>query len=148
MVSTSGAQLLPEKAVHTLVEDLLPVTTILTPNVPEALVLLKQCGQSAKEPNDLEDLKKIAMDLSSHGPKYILLKGGHFPLRADNTMAKEPAEKKKVVDVLCAVNDIVTVFETPYITSKNTHGTGCSLACRSYFLSDHSILILCSCNCR
>jgi hydroxymethylpyrimidine/phosphomethylpyrimidine kinase len=104
MVSTSGAQLLPEKAVEALIKDLLPLTTILTPNLPEALLLLKYCGLSTKEPNNLEDLIKIATDLSSHGPKYVLLKGGHFPLQADRAMAKEIADSRKIVDVLCTID--------------------------------------------
>jgi hydroxymethylpyrimidine/phosphomethylpyrimidine kinase len=60
MVSTSGAQLLPENAVQILLKDLLPITTILTPNLPEAKLLLKEAGTPFASPKSTNDLTQMA----------------------------------------------------------------------------------------
>src|ERR1700761_5475686 len=81
MVSTTGAQLLPSTAVSVLVSQLLPLTTLLTPNVPEAELLVKQSGaKSDPSPSSLEDLVSLAEKVKALGPKNVLLKGGHLPL--------------------------------------------------------------------
>lgn len=127
MVSTSGSQLLPEKAVKALRSRLLPMTTILTPNIPEAQLLIKDAGAEAPEPADLAGLIELAKRIRSLGPKAVLLKGGHHPLTKDHKTAQNPQEASTVVDVLFD-GESTTLFETQYLVSKNTHGTGCSLA--------------------
>ncbi|KAI9934694.1 hypothetical protein AWENTII_005785 [Aspergillus wentii] len=127
MVSTSGSQLLPEVAVKQLRTKLLPLTTILTPNIPEAKLLLKDAGIEAQEPQDLQDMIALAKQICSLGPKGILLKGGHLPLTKDHKTPKNQEEASTVVDVLYD-GENVTLFETDFLVSKNTHGTGCSLA--------------------
>lgn len=127
MVATTGAQLLPEAAVKTLYKDLLPQTFLLTPNIPEANLIIKEAGRPPVEVYDLEGLKQLATSLHELGVKYVLLKGGHIPLTADHQVAKAEAEKQIVVNVLCGRN-LYEVIESPYQNSKNTHGTGCSLA--------------------
>ncbi|KAJ5569701.1 heme oxygenase-like multi-helical [Penicillium hispanicum] len=129
MVSTSGSQLLPEKAVKELRTKLLPMTTILTPNIPEAQLLIKDSGAEVPEPVDLNGSIQLARQICSLGPKAVLLKGGHLPLTKDHKTAKAPQEATTVMDVLYdGETDTTTLFETEYLVSKNTHGTGCSLA--------------------
>lgn len=129
MVSTSGAQLLPEKAVKELRTKLLPITTILTPNIPEAQLLLKDSGVEAPEPADLPGLIELAKQICAMGPKAVLLKGGHLPLTKDLKTTQNPKDATAVIDILYdSVKGETALFETEYLTSKNTHGTGCSLA--------------------
>ncbi|RAK99131.1 DNA-directed DNA polymerase alpha catalytic subunit POL1 [Aspergillus ibericus CBS 121593] len=127
MVSTSGSRLLPEAAIQGLRTKLLPLTTILTPNIPEAVLLLKDAGLDVSEPTDLPGIVQLAKQICSLGPKGVLLKGGHLPLTSDNRTAQNTDEASKVIDVLYDGQE-VTLFETDYLVSKNTHGTGCSLA--------------------
>ena len=130
MVSTTGAQLLPQNAVSELRGRLLPMTTVLTPNVPEAKMLLLDGGHDFREPTCVDDLISIAKTIRVLGPQYVLVKGGHLPFKKDGTVAVNEEEKELVVDVLCG-NDEVTRIDSAYQKSKNTHGTGCSLACKS-----------------
>lgn len=128
MVATAGAQLLPDNAIETLVTELLPLTTILTPNLPEAQLLAKHAGTPFEDIRGIADLQKLAEFISTLGPKYVLLKGGHLPLSKDRIVSSNDADKHVVVDVLYGEQQS-WVFESEYIQSKNTHGTGCSLAC-------------------
>lgn len=127
MISTSGSQLLPEKAIEVLRTKLLPLTTILTPNIPEALLLLKDAGVETPEPTDLEGMVELAMKICSLGPKAVLLKGGHLPLTKNHQISQDSKEAALVVDILFD-GTTATLFETEFLVSKNTHGTGCSLA--------------------
>lgn len=127
MISTSGSQLLPEVAVQGLRTKLLPLTTVLTPNIPEAQLLLKDAGQEPTNPEDLQGLIDLAKRVAALGPRAVLLKGGHLPLTKDYTAAKGSDDASRVIDVLYDGEE-VTQFETEYLVSKNTHGTGCSLA--------------------
>ncbi|KAJ6172580.1 heme oxygenase-like multi-helical [Penicillium chermesinum] len=129
MVSTSGSQLLPEKAVKELRTKLLPMTTIVTPNIPEAQLLLKDAGLAVTEPTNLDGIIRLAKNLSTLGPKSVLLKGGHIPLTEDHKVAQSAEESSIVIDVLYdRESDTTSLFDTEYLVSKNTHGTGCSLA--------------------
>jgi hydroxymethylpyrimidine kinase/phosphomethylpyrimidine kinase len=127
MISTSGSQLLPEAAVQSLRTKLLPLTTILTPNIPEAMLLLKDAGLDVQEPKDLSDLTQLAKQVRALGPKAVLLKGGHLPLTAAHEAAQNPEDASTVIDILYD-GENTTLFETDFLVSKNTHGTGCSLA--------------------
>lgn len=131
-MATSGAQLLPMNAVSTFCEKLLPISTVLTPNVPEARILLKNVGKDQPHPESLDDLIQHAKALRGLGPKWVLLKGGHFPLTRERKVAKEESDRQLVVNVL--VGDEVILIESEYQRSRNTHGTGCSLACKSWVL--------------
>ena len=130
MVSTSGAQLLPEDAIKALQQDLLPLTTLLTPNIPEALLILKTAGQTTKNPTSVDDLIDMGKAVQRLGPRYVLLKGGHLPLAKNSSVSKRHVNSYKIVDILCSEQD-TKVYESDYINSKHTHGTGCSLACES-----------------
>jgi hydroxymethylpyrimidine kinase/phosphomethylpyrimidine kinase len=129
MVSTSGSQLLPLDAIRELRLHLLPYTTILTPNVPEAKLLLSDAGQHLADPQNVNDLINLARNVQSLGPKYVLVKGGHIPFKRDGTIARTDDEKELMIDILYGEGE-VTKFEAAYQKSKNTHGTGCSLACK------------------
>ncbi|PQE16759.1 putative thiamine biosynthesis thi-4 protein [Rutstroemia sp. NJR-2017a BBW] len=109
MVSTSGSQLLPSKAIRELRELLLPQTTILTPNVPEAKLLLEDAGYPVEDPKTLDGLKNIARALQSLGPK-------------DGTVATTEEEKEVMIDILYGDGEI-TQIETGYQKSKDTHET-------------------------
>jgi hydroxymethylpyrimidine/phosphomethylpyrimidine kinase len=105
MVAKGGAPLLAEAAVASLRQRLLPLATLITPNIPEAEVLLGQ---------KLRDMREAAVALLETGARSVLLKGGH-------------AEGARVMDVLASA-DGVELFETERIDTRHTHGTGCTLA--------------------
>lgn len=137
MVATTGAELLPPEALRELRSRLLPRATVLTPNIPEARLLLADAGLQGLLPEPLgaeagvADLEAAARALLSLGPEWVLVKGGHAPLRrADYAAATTDAEREVVVDVLCGRDGCVKI-EADFQTSRNTHGTGCSLACKS-----------------
>lgn len=138
MVATTGAELLPPEALRELRGRLLPRATVLTPNIPEARLLLADAGLGGALPSDAAmgwgaaDLEAAGRALLSLGPEWVLVKGGHAPLRrADYAAAGTDAEREVVVDVLCGKGGCVRI-ETDFQTSRNTHGTGCSLACESF----------------
>ncbi len=128
MVATTGAQLLPDATVKTLCTDLLPVTYLLTPNIPEADLILRESGHEPPRIHSLEDLKTLAKDIARLGPKYVLVKGGHLPLSTSYKTASAEDDQRIVANILVG-KDICEIIELPYRKSKNTHGTGCSLAC-------------------
>jgi hydroxymethylpyrimidine kinase/phosphomethylpyrimidine kinase len=127
MVATSGARLLPQDAIHGLRTKLLPLATVLTPNIPEAKILLEHAGVTCQQPRGIDDMIQLAKQLWQLGPKSVLLKGGHLLLSKDYHAAKPSHDAHIVVDVLYD-GVSVTLMETDFLVSKNTHGTGCSLA--------------------
>lgn len=128
MVSTSGSQLLPEAATKTLIHELLPVAYLVTPNIPEANLIMREAGKTAPDVHDLDGLKQLATAILDLGPEYVLLKGGHLPLTKEGKVAVDDSDKQVVTNILVGRNGDVEVVEVPFQTSKNTHGTGCSLA--------------------
>lgn len=130
MVSTSGSQLLPQEAVKELSRHLLPITTVLTPNIPEAKLILTENDASIDHQiSSVSDIERMALQLQALGPKWVLVKGGHLPFRLDMTVAESEEEKKLILDVLVGPNGQIFRMESPYQASTSTHGTGCSLAC-------------------
>ncbi|POS79022.1 phosphomethylpyrimidine kinase, partial [Diaporthe helianthi] len=133
MVATTGAELLPSAALRELRTRLVPRATVLTPNIPEARLLLRDAGLAdhvlpADGAISVGDLEAAAQALLGLGPAWVLVKGGHAPLRrGDLAAATTEAEKEVVVDVLCGKEGCVRI-ETGFQVSRNTHGTGCSLA--------------------
>ena len=113
MVAKSGDALLTKPAVAALRDALLPLATILTPNLPEAAALL---GQSA--PESVRDMRRMAeklrglLNLSSE--RWVYLKGGHLP-------------SEECVDLLHN-GDAMIELKSLRINTKNTHGTGCALS--------------------
>jgi hydroxymethylpyrimidine kinase/phosphomethylpyrimidine kinase len=129
MVSTSGSQLLPYTAITTLINNLLPLTTLLTPNLPEARLLLETAGVQTRDPESVDDVVAMAHKILGLGPKWVLLKGGHLPLTREKKISKEESGNEVVLNVLVGEGGL-TMLESKYVKSNNTHGTGCSLACK------------------
>ena len=107
-VSKHGDALLAESAVDALRTKLLPLATVITPNVPEAAGLLSR-AISSDEPDE-----DAARDLARLGPRWVLLKGGH--LTSDNA-----------VDLLTDGTQVIRL-EAARVRTKHTHGTGCTLS--------------------
>ena len=128
MVSTSGYRLLPLYAVQNLRRLMLPLTTILTPNIHEAKLLLEDAHISMPELDSLEAMVTLTQLVQKLGPTYVLLKGGHLPLTKDGKIAVQDVDRHTIINVLCSKEETI-LFKMNYLDSKNTHGTGCSLAC-------------------
>ena len=107
MVSKSGFQLLAPDACETLIKELLPLATLVTPNLPEATVIV------GYEVSNKDDMLKAAKDIITLGAKNVLMKGGHLQESAD--------------DLLYDGRE-ATWFTGERINTKNTHGTGCTLS--------------------
>ena len=130
MVSTSGATLLPNDAIKQLIQHVLPHTTILTPNIPEAKLIITESGSSEQEVRSADDLETLGRKIQALGPKWVLVKGGHLPFRKRDLVAgDERVDKEVVVDVLVGPEGQTIRVESPWQESSSTHGTGCSLAC-------------------
>ena len=132
MVSTSGAQLLPGDAVRVMLDTVVKGAEIVTPNVPEAVLMLKEgTDGDVRHPIDFDGLKSITKTFYEKlEPKAVLLKGGHLPMhRPDGRLIKAntESEKQTVVDILYD-GKYFEIFESEYLQNRNTHGTGCSLA--------------------
>lgn len=127
MVATTGAQLLDNDAVKDLRTLLLPLSFIVTPNIPEARVLLAENGKEPPEIRTVHDMETMARRIRELGPDWVLIKGGHTPFRKDGKIAETDEEKEIVVNILVG-REGVTRMQDVYQKSKNTHGTGCSLA--------------------
>jgi len=126
IISTTGSKLLSESAANAIREKLFPLALILTPNIPEAIQFLP-----GHQPlNSLDGLISAAKALGGMGPKNILLKGGHLPFRrTEGGYAPAGKEEKEImIDVFWDGNNLALI-ESPYVNTKNTHGTGCALAC-------------------
>ncbi len=108
MVAKGGASLLRDDAVAALIRTLLPMASVVTPNLPEAEVLTGLVIQ------DVAAMHRAAAALLRLGAPAVLLKGGHLP-------------GDEVVDLL-ATADGCESFTAPRIASRHTHGTGCTLA--------------------
>ncbi|KAK0711680.1 Phosphomethylpyrimidine kinase-domain-containing protein [Lasiosphaeris hirsuta] len=129
MIATSGSQLLAPEALQVLRARLLPRATILTPNLPEARLLLADAGYGHLPVDKVDDLEVIASAVHALGPRWVLVKGGHCPFRRNGTAAGTPEEREIVVDLLFGGPDERAFkIQTPYHETRNTHGTGCSLA--------------------
>ncbi|KAE8860463.1 hypothetical protein PTNB73_08073 [Pyrenophora teres f. teres] len=119
MVSTSGSQLLPETAVSTLIKLLLPLTTLLTPNLPEAKLLLQTTRTDVTEPQNVDDIVALAHRIRELGPKWVLLKGGHLPLTRGRVYIE--AGIKTAVDIGSGngpINHFHSVYMLPFISGN------------------------------
>jgi len=109
MISKSGFKLLQDAAIDTLVHELLPLATVVTPNVHEAEHL------TSLEIETTDDLRTAGEALLDYGPDAVLVKGGHL------------ADVEQAVDVLVRP-DHPSTFAASHIETKHTHGTGCTYA--------------------
>lgn len=112
MVATSGHRLLEADAVGAVRTHLMPIADLITPNLPEAALLLGDDVPEALTSKDRHEQVKRLLDM---GPGAVLLKGGH-------------AEGGEVIDILATADGDVREFSHPRVTTPNTHGTGCTLS--------------------
>jgi hydroxymethylpyrimidine/phosphomethylpyrimidine kinase len=108
MVAKSGDRLLDDDGVQMLCTELLPRALVVTPNIPEAEAL---CGRTIRS---LEDGREAARRIHDMGASAVIIKGGH-------------AAGDEIVDLLFD-GQAFTEWRTPRISTKNTHGTGCTFA--------------------
>ena len=108
MIAKSGARLIDNKAINILKNKLIKKVSLITPNIPEAEVLTNT------KINSTDDMIYAANILLNKGAKNILVKGGHL-----NTSF--------VQDIFVNKNEVI-IFKNKKITTKNTHGTGCTLS--------------------
>ena len=109
MVSTSGSMLMQKDALGVFCSNLLPMATLLTPNIPEAEVL------SHTKISTAEDMDIAAKRILGLGCKAVLIKGGHL-------------EGGKKIDKLYTSEAEPATFVHDTIETRNTHGTGCTLS--------------------
>ncbi|WP_096201245.1 bifunctional hydroxymethylpyrimidine kinase/phosphomethylpyrimidine kinase [Bacillus sp. FJAT-45350] len=109
MIAKGGAPLLQEEAVSALISDLLPIATVITPNLPEAATIL-----GVKEMETLEEMEEAAKGIHKLGADYVILKGGHL-------------EDDMAIDLLYD-GEKMFPLESIRINTKHTHGTGCTFA--------------------
>ncbi|MGL5379961.1 bifunctional hydroxymethylpyrimidine kinase/phosphomethylpyrimidine kinase [Clostridium sp.] len=107
MISKSGYSLLKKESKNTLIENLIPMAYIITPNTLEAEEI------TGIKINTEEDMREAGEKILELGPKFVLMKGGH--LEGD------------AVDVLIG-KDYFKVFKAERLNRKNTHGTGCTIS--------------------
>jgi len=109
MVATSGDRLLAQDAVEAI-RRLLPLASLITPNLDEAADLLR-----VDRAGDVNGMLEQGRQLLSLGAVRVLIKGGHLPETSD------------AIDVFVSA-ELEQVLSTPRITTMNTHGTGCTLS--------------------
>lgn len=109
MIAKGGASLLQQQAVEAMRTDLLPLATVLTPNVREAEVL------SGLKIETVEDMAKAAEVLLGFGVKNVVMKGGH-------------SQEKAARDHVFLADGRRFSMATERINSPNTHGTGCTFS--------------------
>lgn len=107
MVATSGAKLIKDEAIATLTEYLMPLASVITPNIPEAEILSDMKIESK------EDMEKAAKIISEKYSCAVLLKGGHSLNDANDLLYSKDSKEW---------------FIGKRIDNKNTHGTGCTLS--------------------
>ncbi len=105
--SKNNKDLLSKDAMEIFISKLLPLSTVITPNVPEAEVIADM------KIENLEDMKKAAKKIQKINKGFVVLKGGHLPFG------------DKTVDVVYNGRDFL-LLEYPFVKTKNTHGTGCT----------------------
>ena len=108
-VATSGKKLMTDEAIEEIKKELLPLVTLITPNIDEAKVL------TGKSIHNIQDMQTAAKMLTDDYQTNILLKGGH--LEGDN-----------MCDLLHTSEFIYHIYEEKKIESHNLHGTGCTLS--------------------
>ncbi|KAF8988797.1 hypothetical protein BGZ52_000751 [Haplosporangium bisporale] len=148
MIASSGAALLDSSAIAILINDLLPLCFILTPNVPEAEYILANAKlenpmftSASGKIESLEQMKLAAQDLARLGPSIVLLKGGHLPFykASGKALPQElfnsvddlsvDLEELELVDLIYDARSKECVeLRKEFLRTSSTHGTGCTLS--------------------
>ncbi len=108
MIAKSGDALLQDEAVSALTERILPLATVLTPNLPEAARLLNTSDAVGPEAMETQ-----GMDLLALGPDAVLMKGGH-------------GAGEDCIDILVGSSGLLLQVQGKRVNTRNTHGTGCT----------------------
>lgn len=116
LVSSTGHRLMADGGVSAYRDSLLAHAMIATPNLREAAVL---CDVELSDVTSVDDMVALARSLLAFGPRYVLVKGGHF--------AHAVPGEHRAPDILVGSGD-VTIYDAPRVDTLNDHGTGCSLA--------------------
>lgn len=117
MVATSGDPLLQEEAIATLRDELIPYSRVITPNLPEASILL---GESINHQDQLEDAAR-QLSRQTGAEVSVMLKAGHLAAAGSAT--------DTLTDIFYnADTDRCLRLESPRVETRNTHGTGCTLS--------------------
>ncbi len=119
MVATSGDLLIDMTAVAAMTDRLFPHAALITPNLNEAAAL---CDAAAA--GSVAEMGEQARQLLALGPDAVLVKGGHLEGGGQKGGSDAPSE---AVDLL-VTRDGEAVFSGPFVESRNTHGTGCTLS--------------------
>lgn len=110
MVSTSGCKLIEDEAIEAIKNELIPLSTIITPNLSEAIVL------TGNKIENTDDMVEAGKEIINYGCHSVLIKGGHL-------------NGNDMCDVLCIKDDNTPyMFTSKKIDSHATHGTGCTLS--------------------
>jgi hydroxymethylpyrimidine kinase/phosphomethylpyrimidine kinase len=114
VVATSGDRLISDRALKILIKELLPVARLVTPNIPEAEMLIEKNIESE------DDMCAASEAICNMGAKAVLIKGGH-------KKGKGTKPATVAVDILWE-NGRAVYFRAPMIDTRSTHGTGCTLS--------------------
>lgn len=109
MVSTSGRKLMTDDAIEEIKKTLLPLVTLATPNLDEAIVL------TGKKIQNIQDMQLAAKQLTDKYQTGFLIKGGHL-------------EGNRMCDLLHTSESIYHIYEEEKVETDNLHGTGCTLS--------------------
>ncbi len=110
--ASAGAELLDADGLTALIRDLIPLATLITPNLPEAEILL------GREITSCADIKSAALELNNRFGCAVLIKGGHF---------KESTRKSEIID-RAAIYGAIYEYRHPRLNLPDLHGTGCTLS--------------------
>lgn len=117
--STSGFDLIDDKALKALIENLFPLADLITPNIPEAERIAQINIDS------METIEKAAGIMRSMGAKNVLIKGGHSLEKRRG--GEEEKRRRKAIDYLF-MGEAKHNFAVDFLDTSATHGTGCVLA--------------------
>lgn len=137
MISTSGTELFDKEAMSICVNTLIKESYLVTPNFIEAIALYRNKKADYKEPKieSLEDFTNFVIDLQKALEcENVLVKGGHIPWNKKTNKPfkgniNEEQEDLTVIDILYQhTTDSITIYESEFLFTKDTHGTGCTLS--------------------
>lgn len=109
MIAKGGASLLQQEAIDAMIQTLLPLADVVTPNIPEAEAL------SGMQITNRHSLQQAAIRIHQYGCKHVMIKGGH------------EANTEQATDLLFDGTDF-TEFTSQRLVTRHTHGTGCTFA--------------------
>ncbi|GHA30537.1 hydroxymethylpyrimidine/phosphomethylpyrimidine kinase [Salinimicrobium marinum] len=109
MVATSGHQLIEGNTIQTIIQQLFPISDVITPNLDEAAILAGMKIES------IEEMRIAGKKIMRLGCKSLLLKGGHL-------------KSEELTSLYFSPNGTIESFEFPKFETNNTHGSGCTLS--------------------